>query len=230
MRKNGLPCLVLAFVIAACDGATSPGDPQTLEATLEMLALEMNRSGDSDAAAGYSGAAMAVRLGAAPGTITVSVNGESVQYRALVTAAAHQLRGGEVVLRRSLVAWTGQPRPEAMLQVTTMSDNGLFSWPSVATPIDTRTRALGIWADLVARQRWVATAGSAAIILASQGPSCPHQPQEPMLRCILASFDLDISGTFHKVSTARVVDQSEAMAIATAAEGVPGVVLARINP
>jgi hypothetical protein len=233
VRLIGAACLALA---AACEGG--PAGPQELsqdlEATLEVMAADANRDGDPDAAAAFSGGALALRLGVRPSDIVVQVGGESVRYQALVYGVVRTLRSGDLVLHRNLIAWTGERRPVALLQVSQLTDQAAFGFPAdLSTAADPRGRARGTWADLLKGQRWVATAGTSAIVLASTGGPCIRQlSSNPELRCMTAEFDIRVDGDFYRLlrPDAHDVDRSRALEISTAATGVHGVVISPVTP
>lgn len=233
VRRAGIAGLALA---AACEGGPAdPEDPsQDLEATLEVMAADANRDGDADAAAAFSGGALALRLGVRPSEILVQVGDESVRYQALVYAVVRTLRNGDPVLHQNLIAWTGERRPVALLQVSQLTEEAAFGFPAdLSTAADPRGRARGTWADLVKGQRWVATAGTSVIALASTGGPCIRQlSSNPELRCATAEFDIRVDGDFHRLlrRDAHDVDRSRALEISTSATGVNGVVISPVTP
>jgi hypothetical protein len=220
----------LVSLAAGCTGEpVAPlGTDIELEATLEQLAAEANTAGDVDAAAAFGDGLLAVRLGVRPSELDVTVDGETSTYRAIVTGVAHA-RGDVVLLRRSLIAWTGD-RPRAVLQVTSMSDEAAFGYPAdVVTREDPVGRARGTWVHLGRRQTFVATSGSAAQALASTGDPCPNLPDDARLRCVVARYDVAVSGVFHLLPQrdARQADLRTRVEIRTAG-GVAGVMVSRI--
>jgi hypothetical protein len=224
---------VSLMVLAASGCATDPAAPGSseneLEATLEQLAAESNSAGDADAAAGFSDGLLAVRLGVRPTELVVEVAGAPARYRAIVTGIVHQNRAGADVLRRTLLAWQGDPRPEAVLQVSSQSDAGSFGFPTdVASAADPARPARGTWVNLARRHTFVATSGSAAIALTSTGEECPSLPADTRLRCAMARYDVAIDGVFHRLPRrdSRAPDQLTRIEI-KASGGVAGIVITR---
>lgn len=217
--RSSLAVLV-AFGAACTDGPSGPSveDAPHIEAALEALAVEANRTGDAEAATAWSGGALAIRLGAEPTDIAVVFDGESVRYKAVVVGAVYPDGAGGTILRRSLIAWTGHPRPAAVLQVTTLHDEASFDQSTL--------RARGVWADLRRGLRWLAVRGGASLVLDETGEPCLRQPGDTQLRCVTASFDVRLAGLFRLRST--TLTTSRAVEISTAADGVSGVIIARI--
>lgn len=222
--------LVLATALAGCadGGPTDPADELApVEQTLNQLASEANSAGDADAADGFSGGALALRHGVRPTPILVKIRGEEVRYLAFVAGYVRHLRNGERILHRTLIAWTGDPRTTAVLQVSLMTDHGLFGYPAqLSTALDPRGRARGTWADLVNGQRWVAIQGTAAIELAGTGDPCVR-PTAGGASCVSARFDLRVDGGFQRLRSAtdRTLAPDIVLPILTAATGVNGVVV-----
>jgi hypothetical protein len=235
MRDRLLSTLTLVGLagLAGCgDGPADPGpEPLAPEVALELLAAEANRDGDVDAASGFSGGALALRMGVRPSEIAVQLDGRTVRYLALVAGIARQLRNGDVVLQRTLIAWTGDPHPTAVLQVSLVSDQGVFGFPSdLASAADPRGRARGTWVNLRERLRFVATAGGAGIQLASTGAPCEGTLAD--LRCVEARYDVRVNGVFHALLRRDGVetDASRRLEIQTAADGVNGVLVGPREP
>jgi len=221
----------LVSLAAGCAGEpAAPSDVDVeIEATLEELAAEANSAGDVDAAAAFSDGLLAVRLGVRPSALDVTVNGETSTYRAIVTGVAHVTEDGVLLRRRSLIAWLDD-RPRAVLQVTALSDEAEFGYPSdVVSREDLAGRARGTWIHRGRRQTFVATSGSAALALASTDDPCPNLPDDARLRCVVASYDVAVSGVFHLLPRrdAREADQRTQVEIRTGG-GVAGVVVSRI--
>lgn len=223
---------ILVSMLAGCgDGPAAPADGEVeLEVLLEQLVAEANSAGDVDAATAFGDGLRAVRLGVRPTELDVAVNGEPATYLAIVTGVAHQTRSGETLLRRSLIAWLGD-RPRAVLQVTSLSDEAAFGYPTdLVTRDDPVGRARGTWVNRVRRQLFVATSGDASLVLASTGDACPNLPDDPSFRCVVARYDVAVSGVFHFLEQrdAREVDVRERVEIRTAG-GVAGVVVSRVD-
>jgi hypothetical protein len=161
----------------------------------------------------------------------VKVGDEIVRYMGIVTGVHHELRNGERLVRRELVAWTGTDRPTAVLQVVLYSDAGQFSFPTdLARSADPRGRARGTWADLTGRKRWVATDGTAGIEVESVGGACPV-PEDTSrgLECVLARYLAAMDGLFRPLGSrdGRATDESQALRISIEEQNVSGVILSR---
>ena len=220
----------LGFLAACASDPAGPDAPvPELEATLEQLAAEANSAGDLDAAAAFGDGLLAVRLGVRPSELAVIVAGQSARYHAIVTGVAQTRDDGSIVIRRSLVAWLGRPRPEAILQVTSFSDEAVFGYPSDLTgdaaPVG---RARGTWVNLVRGHTFVGTSGPASVALVSTGEECPALPRDTRIRCAVARYDVSIDGVFHLLPRrdARTTDQTTRIEI-SAEGGVAGVVVTR---
>jgi len=221
------------LLLAACeDGPTQPVEQDLApELALDQLAAEANSAGDADAADAFSAGAYAVRLGLQPTEIAVQIAGETIRYYALVAGFVRTLPNDERVLARTLVAWTPDRRPEAVLQVSLLTDAGSFGFPArLSTDVDPRGRARGTWADLVRQIRWVATEGSATISLEGTGAPCTH-PGPAALSCLTARYDVRVDGVFHVLLRRDGVatDLSRRLEIATSASGVAGVVIGQLD-
>ncbi len=210
------------FAVALIAGGCREGSPTApAEADLELQAAltaaegAAVEGGDADRAAALRHGAEALRWGIRPSVIEVTIRDETTRYAAIVVGLVRRGAGGEGVLVRHLVAWTGRP-PTAMLQVTSASDQALFA-----------STARGHWKDFVNRDVWVATAGSADLELAGTGGACPTQPPSAALRCVLASFDIRINGSFQLLLP--VGPDGPPIAIHTSAAGVHGVVIKPVN-
>lgn len=229
----GLGAGAIIVALAAC--GESPAGPEAeqlpeLEASIEQMAAEANRAGDADAAVAFADGLEAVRFGVRPSEIAVTVGGEEVRYHALVVGVVVNHGDGRELVRRSLIAWAGANRPAALLQVSAFSDEATFGYPAdLNTRPDPTGRARGTWADLVRRHRWVATAGTVAIKVASVGDPCPAIPAHPDIQCRVARWDLRLDGTFHQLlrRDARQATTGAALAIGSAAQGISGVVIQR---
>jgi hypothetical protein len=218
IRPTGL--VLAAALLAACEsGPTAPREVEDIPmaATLDQLAAEAARGGDHERAQSLRDAASALRFGVTPSEIAVKLKNKTVIYQAIVVGVLRTGRDGDEVLGRSLVAWTGSPAT-AVLRVSAPSDFALFAGPSGAGAPDA---ARGTWLDLVERQRWVATAGSAEMALASVGGSCPVE--HAGIRCLTATWDIRINGVFKLDPPGP----GPVLPIHTEADAVNGVLLSR---
>lgn len=223
-----------ALALAAACGETpsAPTDQESaqLEVALEQLAAEANGAGDVDAATAFGDGLSALRFGVRPTEIPVHLGDQSVRYFALVIGMAVRTPDGRELMRRSLVAWTGAPRPTALLQVTALSDESQFGFPvELASSADPTGRARGTWANLVRGHRLVATSGPVHLALAGAGEACPKVPSAAPLLCVMARWDVRLSGEFHALPRrdAREPTDDAALVIATEAQNVNGVLLTR---
>jgi len=228
-RRSIRPLTLLAgaLLAAACqdESPTAPAEATVdLQAAIAQAGDEAARSGDTERAEALSHGARALRWGIRPSAIEVKVRNESYTYLAIVVGVVRHRAGGERVLVRSLVAWTGRP-PTALLQVISASDQALFGHPggnSNGNGSDPDA-ARGHWKDLVNHELWVATAGSADLTLVDTGNPCPVQPSAPALRCLLASWDIRINGNFQLVGSDG--PDGAPIEIHSNAAGVHGVVI-----
>lgn len=223
---------ILVSLLTGCTG--EPAAPATneveLEVLLEQLAAEANGAGDVDAAAAFGDCLRAVRLGVQPGELEVVVDGETSTYLAIVTGVAQETRDGRTLLRRSLIAWLGD-RPRALLQVTSLSDEAAFGYPAdVVSRDDPVGRARGTWLHRGRRQTFVATSGTASLVLESTGDPCPNLTDDARFRCVVARYEVAVGGVFHLLPRrdAREADLRTRVEIRTAG-GVPGVVVSRVD-
>ncbi|TFH64872.1 MAG: hypothetical protein E4G90_07245 [Gemmatimonadales bacterium] len=237
VRLFGLSALLGGLVSARETGPSEPlpNPDAEVEAALGLMAAEANSAGDHDAADGFSGGALALRLGIRPTEIAVSVNGETARYWAVVAGIAHTLRGGPSVLKRSLIAWTAgdDRRPTAILQVSLLTDEASFAFPTdLLTAADPRGRARGTWVDLVQHLRFVAISGAAGIVVAetTDDPCDGALGELPGLRCVKATYDMHADGRFAALLTrdARTADETQIILIQTAAQGVNGIFVSPI--
>ncbi len=229
----------LGGLVTACETSTTeplPSAAADIEATLAVMAAEANSAGDHDAADGFSGGALALRLGVRPTEIAVSIDGETERYLAVVAGIAHTLRGGPSVLKRSLIAWAPvtDRRPTAILQVSLLTDEGTFGFPTdLTTAVDPRGRARGTWVDLVHKLRFVATSGAAGILLAeaTDGPCVGALSELPGLRCVKATYDIHAEGRFAALLArdARTVDEARIILVQTAASRVQGILVTPVQ-
>jgi hypothetical protein len=221
------------IALAACDA--SPAGPEDsdaaeLEITLEQMAAEANSAGDPDAAAAFTDGLNGVRFGVRPTEIAVQVGDEVVRYQALVVGVSVRHDGTRELVRRSLIAWTGQPRPSAMLHATSFSDEAEFSYPSdLATRADADGRARGTWADLVRHHRYVATSGPVTMVVQGTGELCPSVPASAEFNCATARWDVRLEGVFKPLPRrdSRVAGDGASLVIGASADGMNGVVLSR---
>jgi hypothetical protein len=230
--KEILGAGILVSLLAGCTGdPAAPADGEgELEGLLAQLVAEANSAGDVDAAAAFGDGLRAVRLGVRPSELPVTVNGETSTYRAIVTGVSQETRDGGTVLRRSLIAWSGE-RPRAVLQVTSFSDQAEFGYPAdVLTREDRMGRARGTWVNRAREVTFVATSGTASLVLGSTGEQCPNLPEDPEFRCVVARYQVAVGGVFHLLPQrdSREVDPRTAVEI-RAAGGVAGVVVSRVN-
>lgn len=214
-KSFGSLALFAATLIAGGCREGSPTAPA--EADLELQAAitaagdAAAEGGDADRAEALRHGADALRWGIRPSVIEVTVRDQTTRYAAIVVGLVRRGADGERVLVRHLVAWTGRP-PTALLQVTSKSDQAVFA-----------STARGHWKDLVNRDVWMATAGSADLELAGTGDACPTQPPAAALRCVLASFDIRINGSFQLLLP--VGPDGQPIEIHTSAAGVHGIVI-----
>jgi hypothetical protein len=218
-----LALLAGALLAAACQegSPTTPAEASLeLEAAIAQAGDDAARSGDTERAEALSHGARALRCGIRPSMIEVKVENETHRYLAIVVGVVRHRAGGERVLVRSLVAWTGRP-PTALLQVISASDQALFGHPDENESGPGAAR--GHWKNLVHHQLWVATAGSAGLELVATGNPCPAQPSDLGLRYLLASYDVRINGNFQLVGTGGPAGPP--IEIHTSSAGVHGVVI-----
>jgi len=189
--------------------------------SLDQLASDAASIGDGASSEAYADGALAIRLGAEPTEILVQVNGEDQRYWAVVTGIVERGPGGAELLKRTLVAWTGETRVDAVLKVTSRSDEAAFGRDHVAGDPDV---ALGTWVDLARGHRFTAVEGSAATTLGQVGPECPNAERDQRFTCHLARFDARIDGVFELNGDATV-----RLPIATSPDGIAGVVVSRAD-
>lgn len=231
MRRAGYAMLGIALV-ACADRSPTGNEPEhfsTLSTTpnFALAASEAAGTGDAASAAVYEGAALAVRLGARPTDILVSVDGEISRYEAVVVAVVEELSPGDTALRRSLVAWSGEGnRLVALLDVSTMADAGSFS-SQYEPASDPRSRAQGTWVNLVRDARYDATTGDASIVVADIGAPCNSDGDRGAdIRCSLADFSIGVDGLF-RLGGASPRAGVDAVRILTEATRVNGVIIGR---
>lgn len=226
------------ILLAACGGdlpTAVPTDAATgdegIAASLDEMAVSASLLGDDRSAEAYADGALAIRLGAVPTEIAVSVAGQEYRYWAVVTGIVERGPDGAELLKRSLVAWTGAPRPTAVLKAMARSDAAVFGRDDI--PGDPG-RATGSWNDLERAHRFIAIEGSFASIVNTIGPSCPNAERDARFACNLARFDVRMDGTFELAGDPAATPRGGAGAslrlpIATAPDGVSGVVVRRTD-
>jgi len=217
-----------ALIAAACQEGfpTAPVEvDMELQAAISAAGDAAAQSGDTDRAKALRDGADALRGGIRPSRIEVKIQNETFQYLAIVVGMIQRGGGGERVLVRHLVAWNGRP-PRALLQVTSKSDQALFGHPD-GNGNGNPDGARGLWKDLANGEVWVATAGSADLELAGTGGACPTQPPAAALRCVLASFDIRINGSFQLLGSGG--PDGPPVEIHTNADAVHGVVIKPAN-
>jgi hypothetical protein len=197
-----------------------------MEAAIAAAGDAAVQSGDTERAAALRDGAAALRGGIRPSRIEVKIQNETYEYLAIVVGTIRRAAGDERVLVRHLVAWTGR-RPTALLQVTSKSEQALFGHPGGNGNGNEPDGARGLWKDLVNREIWVATAGSADLELAGTGGACPTQLPVAALRCVLAAFDIRVNGSFQLLGTGG--PDGQPVEIHTNADGVHGVVIKPAN-
>ena len=221
------------LVATGCDSNPSgPADSETaeLELALEEMAAEANGAGDPDAALAFNDGLSGVRFGVRPTEISVQVGDEVVRYKALVVGVLVRHDGTRELVRRSLIAWTGERRPTAILHDTSFSDEAEFSFPSdLATRADVDGLARGSWMNLVRGHRYVATSGPVSIVADATDEECPSVPAAAPFNCVKASWDIRLEGAFKPLPRrdARQASDVPALMISTSADDVNGVVLSR---
>ncbi len=219
--------------LSGCEKSpTAPADPEAaeLEVALEQMAAEANSAGDPDAAVAFNDGLNALRFGVRPTEIAVQIGDEIVRYDALVVGVIVRHDGTKEIQRRSLIAWTGKPRPSAILHATSFSDEAEFAFPSdLATDATADGRARGTWVDLDRGHRFVATSGPVKMVVRSKGDPCPSVPASAPLVCVEARWDVRLEGSFQLLPRrdSRSVSDAAVLAIAAAADDMNGVVLSR---
>ena len=232
MSGKSLRSLALVAVTLIAGGCqegspTAPAeDDLELQAAIAAAGEAAVQSGDADRAAALREGASALRGDIRPSRIEVKIQNETHEYLAIVVGTIRRAAGEERVLVRHLVAWTGR-RPTALLQVTSKSEQALFGHPGGNDNGNDPDGARGLWKDLVNREIWVATAGSADLELAGTGGACPAQLPGAALRCVLAAFDVRINGSFQLLGTGG--PDGQPVEIHPNADGVHGVVFKPAN-
>lgn len=226
---RSLALFAVMLITGACQegSLTAPAEVDVeLQAAITAAGNAAIQSGDTERAAALLDGASALRGGIQPSRIEVKIKNETYEYLAIIVGKVQRGGGGEQVLVRHLVAWTGQ-RPTAVLQVTSASEQALFGHPNGNGNGNDPDAARGLWKDLVNHELWVATAGSADLELAGTGGDCPARPLAAALRCVLATFDLRINGSFQLLGSGG--PDGQPIEIHTNADGVHGVVIKPAN-
>ena len=227
---RALAILAAALIAGGCQESSPTGpaeaDDLELQAAIAAAGDAAVQSGDTERAAALRDGAAALRGGIRPSRIEVKIGNETHPYLAIVVGTIRRAGGEERVLVRHLVAWTGR-RPAALLQVTSKTEHALFGHPGGNGNGNDPDAARGLWKDLVNREIWVATAGSAELELAGTGGACPAQLPAAALRCVLAAFDIRINGSFQQLGTGG--PDGQPVEIHTNADGVHGVVIKPAN-
>jgi hypothetical protein len=221
-------CSLAALALLAACGTELPTsssplpdtESESIAMSLDVLAGDAAALGDQSAREAYADGALAIRLGAVPTEIAVEVGGETFRYWAVVTGIVDRGPDGAELLRRTLVAWTGDGRVDAVLRVVSRSDEAQFGRDHSSDP----GLALGSWVDLARQHRFTATQGSAATTLGQVGPACPNAERDQRFECHLARFDARIDGLFELNGDATV-----RLPIATSPDGIAGVVVRRTD-
>lgn len=232
MRHPSLtPALVLAaLLLGACaDGPTAPSTASTPTTAasgdaailLDEMASDAARRGDGAASSDFADGALAIRLGVEPTEIAMAVGGQEYRYWAVVVGILQRRGGGDEVLTRRFVAWTGDPRPTAALRTLSRADQAVFARDD--DPEDAG-RATGTWVDFVRSARFAAIDGSIATVLNSVAGRCPNAASDPRFECHLARYDVRLDGTFELVGDADV-----RLPIATSPPSVAGIVIHRTD-
>jgi hypothetical protein len=224
--------LAAAVLLAACADsptASTLGDTavpatsadETVAASLDELSASASLQGDTRAASDYADGALAIRLGARPTEIAISVAGQDYRYYAVALGIVERAPDGAELLKRTVIAWHGGDRPDAVLRVMSRSDAALFGRDDI--PGDPG-RATGTWADLARQARFTAIDGSLATTLNSIGSPCPNVASDRRFACNLARFDMRMDGTFELVG-----DATYRVPIFSEAQGFSGVVVRRLD-
>lgn len=205
----------------AAGSAASPPDAalEGVALSLDAMADEASRSGDALAATEYADGALALRLGAQPTEIAVTIRGQGYRYYAVVTGVVERHGSGPELLRRTVVAWNRMDRPDAILRLTSRADAATFGHDESLGDLG---RATGSWVDLTRGHRFAAVDGGVATTLNSLAGRCPAGQSDTRFTCQLARFGLRMEGVFELVgdATARVE-------IATESSSIAGVVVQR---
>jgi hypothetical protein len=193
LRWAGL--LILAAVGACDEQPASPNEQTDLLATaFEGYARQSNQEGDADASLAFAHAAMAVRLGIRPTTISVLVDDQPIPFQALVHVVRH--RSLETIpALRTMIAFRQSGPDQAPAQVVYLAitiDSARVAHPANLSPLPF---AWAVWKDLGKREVWIATQGKAGIRQQTTGGACPRTLQRNVI-CTLGTFSLFLDGDF----------------------------------
>ncbi len=171
-----------------------------VEFALTQAGQEASQRGDPSTASAFTGAASALRYGITPSPVAVTVNDVPSEYLGFVQTETRVADNGETVEIRSLVAWTAG-RPNAVLSLTTASDNGDLGYPIADLSSDAgRSRAVATWSDRRTGRTWVATSGSGGMSQVDLGGPCPIRSSRTVgVDCTLATYRVTLAGRFHNL-------------------------------
>jgi hypothetical protein len=200
----------------AASAISADGDFESVALSFDAMSEGALRSGDDRAAAEYADGALALRLGARPTEIAVTIRGQSFRYFAVVTGVTERDASGTELLRRTVVAWNRMDHPDAILRLTSRSDDAGFG------RAEELGRATGSWVNLTQGLRFSGVEGSLGTTLNATAGACPVGQRDARFTCHLARFGVRLDGVFELVgdATARVE-------ITTQSPSVAGVVLQR---
>lgn len=223
------PIAALTLLAACSDLPTSTTTaapaPSTggeeLALSLDELASQASLAGDPAAATDFADGALAIRLGAVPTEIAVNVEGQDYRYWAVAMGIIERAPDGAELLKRAVIAWTGDPRVTAAFRVMARSDEGYFGRED--DPSDA-SRATGTFVDYERPARYVAVEGSLATALTSIGATCPNAARDTRFACNLARFMMRLDGTFEVATDATV-----RRPVFSEAAGIAGVVVRRTD-
>lgn len=219
--------LALLLALAACadlptSGTTGgtpalPGETEEMALSLDDLASQASLAGDTPAASDFADGALALRLGAEPTEIAVNVDGQDYRYWAVAIGIVERAPDGAELLRRTIVAWTGD-RPTAAFRVMARHDEAAFGPPNDAG------RASGTFVDFVRGARYHAAEGSLASVLSSIGGACPNAARDRRFACNLARFEMRLDATFELAG-----DPVNRLPVFSEGVGIGGVVVRRTD-
>jgi hypothetical protein len=185
--------VAVASMMLGCD--SDPAGPSELELAVaamrfDALGNERDTAGDIEGARGARSTAMALRLGARPSSVRLTIDGETADYLALVTE--HSFRAGTMggaplpppaLAMRTLLAWQGLP-PDRFVALTISADTGtfgrFFALQSTDEPASVHEwfMATGVVVDR-GESPWFAVDGGARITQVSLGESCRVPRRHP---------------------------------------------------
>lgn len=194
---------------------------EELALSLDELASQASLTGDPAAATDFADGALAIRLGAVPTEIAVNVDGQDYRYWAVAMGIIERAPDGAELLKRAVIAWTGDPRVTSAFRVMARSDEGQFGRED--NPSDAG-RATGTFLDFERPARYIAVEGSLATALTSIGGICPNAARDTRFACNLARFEMRLDGTF-EVST----DATVRLSVFSEAANIAGVVVRRTD-